>query len=62
MSFDDNTISDKVSKELLNKSGKNAYLISNIDADTFFIKLSTELGIPYPHIFDKPFKIGRAHV
>lgn len=55
VSYSDNHISDKVKSDLLDLPSKNAYLVSNIDADTFFLKLSTELGIPFPHIFDKPF-------
>lgn len=55
VSYDDNTINSTVKEQLLEQTNKNAYLISDIDADTFFLELCTELGLEYPPIFDKPF-------
>jgi tetratricopeptide (TPR) repeat protein len=55
VSKDDDTINKEVKNKLLEQPNKNAYLISNIDADTFFLELCTELKLDYPPIFDKPF-------
>ncbi len=55
VSYDDNTIKKEVMEQLLKPANKNAYAISNIDADTFFLELCTELKLQHPPIFDKPF-------
>jgi len=44
-----------VCKQLLEKPNSNAYLIKGYDADSFILKLNSELKLPQPLIIDKPF-------
>ena len=40
---------------LLEKSNTNAFVIEGYDADSFMLKLNSELELPEPTIIDKPF-------
>ncbi|MEQ9438722.1 MAG: SIR2 family protein [Cyclobacteriaceae bacterium] len=42
-------------KEFLNSALTNASIIEGHDADSFMLKLNSELGLPEPLIIDKPF-------
>lgn len=55
VSYKGNTPSDKVEK-FLKTPNTNAYLIEgSYDADSFMLKLNSELGLPQPDIINKPF-------
>ncbi|TSJ43719.1 hypothetical protein FO440_05885 [Mucilaginibacter corticis] len=53
--YKENDPADNVIKDLLDKSNTNSFLIKDYDADSFCLKLNTELGNPEPSIFDQPF-------
>ena len=57
VSHHDNDPSETVCKNLLEKPNTNAFLIKGYDADSFMLKLNTELGLHEPAIIDKPFTL-----
>jgi tetratricopeptide (TPR) repeat protein len=54
VSYKDNDPNQNVQK-LLNEPNINSYIIKGYDADSFMLKLNTELGLGQPVIIDKPF-------
>ncbi|WP_297333791.1 SIR2 family protein, partial [Flavobacterium sp.] len=54
VSYNNHHPSDKVQKFLSN-ANTNAFLIKGYDADSFMLKLNSELKLPQPSIVDKPF-------
>ncbi|MEX0906637.1 MAG: SIR2 family protein [Balneolaceae bacterium] len=53
--YQDEEPSDRVKNKLLNRPNTESYYISGYDADSFFLKLNTELGNTEPSIFNTPF-------
>ncbi|PPK74360.1 import receptor subunit TOM20-like [Methylobacter tundripaludum] len=51
---------EAVCNGLLKKSNTNAFVIEGYDADSFMLKLNSELGLPQPEIIDKPFSSIRS--
>ncbi len=54
VTYQDNDPKDNVRK-FLGKQNTNAYLIKDYDADSFMLKLNSELGLGQPAIIDRPF-------
>ena len=55
VSYYDDKPSETVCRELLEKDNTNSFLIKGFDADSFMLKLNSELKLPQPVIIDKPF-------
>lgn len=55
VTYKDNNPCNTVCKDLLEKPNTNAFLIKGFDADTFMLKLNSELKLKQPTIIDKPF-------
>lgn len=51
---------EAVCNGLLKKSNTNAFVIEGYDADSFMLKLNSELGLPQPEIIEKPFSSIRS--
>jgi tetratricopeptide (TPR) repeat protein len=50
---------DKVKACLLEKERMNTYYVPKYNADSFFLKLHSEIGLHTPEIFNKPFSFLR---
>ena len=48
-------ISDRVQEKIFARPNFNAHLITGLDADSFMVKLNTDIGLSQPMIIDKPF-------
>ncbi len=55
VTYKDNNPSKAVCDSLFNQPNTNAFLIKGYDADSFMLKLNSELDLPQPTIVDKPF-------
>lgn len=53
--YKDRDPSDRVSDCFFSTNDKNTFKLKGCDADSFFVKLHAELGIPQPPIIDTPF-------
>lgn len=53
--YNDNLPNDNILEALIKKPNSNASLVSGYDADSFFLKLHSELKLDTPDIFNKPF-------
>ena len=53
--YKDKAPTERVSKCFFSGGDKNAFRINGCDADSFFVKLHAELGLPQPPIIDTPF-------
>ncbi len=52
----------QVREKLLDKPNTNAYWIPGYDADSFFLKLHSELNLETPEIFNRPFSFLKGMV
>ncbi len=55
VAYKDEEPSAKVCDALFNKSNTEAYLIKGDDADSFMLRLNSELNLPQPQILENPF-------
>ena len=53
--YQDDGPSERVKNKLLNRPNTESYYIKGYDADSFFLKLNSELGNTEPSIFNTPF-------
>jgi tetratricopeptide (TPR) repeat protein len=53
--YNENLPNENVQEKLINKPNSNASFVSGYDADSFFLKLHSELKLDTPDIFNKPF-------
>ena len=55
VTYKDNNPVKSVCDDLFEQPNTNAFLIKGYDADSFMLKLNSELKLPQPSIIDKPF-------